>query len=59
MQREMLISEYGEARLQFGDWSEHEEEMTPVQRRAHFRAYAQTLTDDQLVRFCNSYALAE
>ena len=59
MQREMLIDEYTQARLDFGDWSEDEEDMTPAQRVAHFRSYAQTLTDDQLVMACNSYAMAE
>lgn len=58
-QREMLISEYVEARMQEGDLDEDQEAMTSAQLRAHLRNYAQTLTDDQLVRACNSYAMAE
>ena len=59
MQRAMLIDEYVQARIDFGDWSEDEEDMTPAQRYTHFRDYAATLTDDQLVSACNSYAMAE
>lgn len=59
MQRDMLINEYVQARLDFGDLDDEQEAMTPAQLRAHLRNFAQTLTDDQLVRACNSYALAE
>lgn len=59
MQREMLIIEYVEARMSFGDLDEDQEAMTPTELRAHLRNHAQTLTDDQLVSACNSYAVAE
>lgn len=59
MNREMLITEYVQARMDMGDWSEDEETMTDSQRRASFRSHAETLTDEQLVSACNSYALAE
>lgn len=57
--RQDLINEYVQARLEFGDLDEDQEAMSPAALRAHLRNYAETLTDDQLVRACNSYALAE
>ena len=59
MQRDMLIAEYVQARMDFGDLDEDQEAMTAGELRAHLRNYAQNLTDDQLVSACNSYALAE
>ena len=58
-QRQDLISEYVNARLQFGDWDEDVEDMADAQRRRHFRAYAETLTNEQLISSCNSYAMAD
>lgn len=59
MHRDMLIDEYVQARMDFGDFNEEQEAMTSAQLRAHLHSYAQTLTNDQLVRACNSYAMAE
>ena len=58
-QRQALIAEYTNARLQFGDWDEDVEEMTDAQRRRHFRSHAETLTNEQLISACNSYAMAD
>ena len=58
-QRRALIAEYVIHRMQMGDWDEEEEEMTTNERLRHFKAYALQLTDDQLVRACNSYAMAD
>jgi hypothetical protein len=54
-----LINEYVQARMSFGDLDEDQEAMSPAELRRNLRSYAETLTDDQLVRACNSYALAD
>jgi metal-responsive CopG/Arc/MetJ family transcriptional regulator len=56
--RSDLIDEFVEHRISEGDWSQEEEEMTDAQRRWIFRKHAETLTTEQLVSACNSYAIA-
>lgn len=56
--RDHLIAEYVDHRESEGDWSDDEAAMTPEKRRSHFRRHAETLTDEQLMRACTSYAIA-
>lgn len=57
--RKSLIDEYVRARLIVGDWDEEVEAMPDAWRHRHFLNLAESLTNDQLIRACNNYALAE
>lgn len=57
--RSDLINEYVQARMQFGDLDDEQEAMSPAELRRHLRNHAETLTNEQLVSACNSYALAD
>ena len=57
--RSDLINEYVQARMQFSDLDDEQENMSPSELRRHLRNYAETLTNEQLVSACSSYAMAE
>jgi hypothetical protein len=54
-----LIEEYVRARMQYGDLDQHQEDMTQEELERDLANYARTLTLEQLISRCNSYAMAE